>query len=72
MTTESAQLRRFGSDMYEYSGHEEVAVQKIGGTLYCSASELACLRIFAKYHLAPNVRLGYSENEKSWYVSVAL
>jgi len=54
---------------------EAVKIEEIKGHLYGFSSELGCLRIFAKYNAngsTPNkkVRVGYSENQGSWYVSI--
>jgi hypothetical protein len=59
----------------EYAGGEPVTVEIIAPMLYAFGSELACLRIFAKYNANgsvhnKHVRVGYSPNMESWYASV--
>lgn len=65
---------RAAKTMTEFAG-EPVTVAFTGSVLYGFASELGCLRIFAKYHgngatPNPKVRVGYSENLGTWYVSI--
>lgn len=72
MTT--AQAQRTEKMMAEFA-KEPVVIEEIKSTLYVYGSELACLRIFAKYNsngAAPNkkARVGYSENLKSFYCSL--
>jgi hypothetical protein len=73
MTT--AQAQRTEAMMKEYAQGESVKIEEIGGTLYVFGSELATLRIFAKY-LAngsvqnPKARVGYSQNLQSNYFSL--
>lgn len=54
---------------------EPVTVEMVKGVTYGFGSELACLRIFAKYNTNgaapdPKVRVGYSVNLASWFVSI--
>ena len=51
---------------------EEVSVECIKGTLYAYGSELACLRIFAKYQPSTKARVGYSKNMNTWYFSLEM
>lgn len=72
MTT--AQAQRTEKMMAEFA-KEAVKIEKIKGNLYVYGSELACLRIFAKYnsngsHPCKKVQVGYSENLKSFYFSL--
>ena len=61
--------------MTEFAGGEPVTCEHIAGTLYAFGSELAVLRIFAKYnsngaHHNPNARVIFSENRQSWAFSL--
>lgn len=72
MTTE--QVARYARSLSNQAG-EPVTVEKIKGVYYAYGSELACLRLFAVYNsngAAPNarVRVGYSENLGTWYLSL--
>jgi len=49
---------------------EEIRVEQIKGAVYGFASELAVLRLLAKYRNAANARHGFSENLNSWYFSL--
>jgi len=56
---------------------EPVTLETIKGVLYAFASELGCLRIFANYNANgsaynQNVRVGFSENLGTWFVSIEL
>lgn len=56
---------------------EAVKVEQIGAAIYALGSELATLRIFAKYNSNgaihnSKVRYGYSENRKSFYFVIEL
>jgi hypothetical protein len=56
---------------------EKVTCEKIKGTLYVYGSELACLRIFAKFNgngafHNTAIRYGYSHNLKTHYFSLDL
>lgn len=58
--------------MMRETAKEEVTVQQVCDCLYTYGSELACLRIFAKYNTNGaypnrNARVGFSENLKTWY-----
>ncbi len=69
------QEKRTTAMMREFAGGEDVRVQQITSCLYTFGSELACLRIFAKYHsngttFNPNARIGYSENLTTWYFAL--
>lgn len=73
MTT--AQAQRTAAMMKEYAKGEEVTIEKIKSILYVFGSELATLRIFAKYQSNgavhnPKARVGYSENLKRHYFSI--
>ena len=61
---------------HEYSGKsyagEKVKAEMIKGYLYIYGSELACLRMFYKFHAEKgrqfaDGRVGYSTNLKTWY-----
>lgn len=72
MEMTNAQLARTEKMMVEYAKGLPVRIEMISGCLYVFASELACLRIFAKYntngkHYNPKAILGYSENLNSHY-----
>ena len=72
MTTSQAQ--RTEAMMKEYAG-EDVYLGEIDSTLYVFGSELATLRIFAKYNAngsAHNLatRVGFSKNMDSFYFSL--
>lgn len=61
--------------MFADMAGEPVTVELVNGAVYGFSSELGCLRIFAKYNSNgsvhnPNVRVGYSDNLQSWYVSL--
>lgn len=65
------QEKRTASMMKEFAG-EDVTIEHITSCVYAFGSELACLRIFAKYNANgathnPNARVGYSDNRKTWY-----
>lgn len=70
-----AQLARTLTMMKDYA-KEDVTIEEIGGTnLYVFGSELATLRIFAKYQANgatcnPKARVGYSKNMQSYYFSL--
>jgi hypothetical protein len=73
METEQKQKRILS--VVENIAKEPVTVEIIGGVVYMFGSELACLRIFSDYQCKgavhnPNVRVGYSTNLKTWYVSI--
>lgn len=63
---------------FQYFAHiakEPVTGEVISGAMYVYGSELACLRIFAKYNSNgaihnPKVRVGFSTNLNKWYVSL--
>jgi len=66
------QEKRIARMMKEYAGGEDVKIEHITSCIYAFGSELACLRIFAKYNANgavhnKNARVGYSENQTSWY-----
>jgi hypothetical protein len=68
------QEKRIIDMMKEFAG-EDVTVEQIASCLYTFGSELACLRIFAKYNANgavhnKNTRVGYSENLKTWYFAL--
>lgn len=58
----------------EFAG-EPVEVEQIKGAIYGFASELGCLRMFAKYNSNgsvhnKHVRVGFSTNLNRWYLSL--
>lgn len=71
------QANRVQRMMQEYASggsanDEPVRVEQITASLYVFGSELACLRIFAKYNArgaahCPKARVGYSTNMLSWF-----
>lgn len=70
------QKQRTVAMMSEIAG-ESVTVEKVTTNLYVHGSELACLRIFAKYNAngaAPNpkARVGYSKNLGTHYFSLEM
>lgn len=74
MTT--AQALRTQKMMTEYAG-EPVSLAQVASALYVFGSELACLRIFAKYQTNgayhnPNARVGFSKNRNTWYFSLEM
>lgn len=61
--------------LFESFAKEPVRVEFVSGVLYGFGSELAVLRVFAKYNSngsehTPKVRVGFSQNLNSWYVSL--
>lgn len=65
------QARRLTA-MFGDIAKETVTVEKSKGAYYVFGSELACLRIFAKYQANgavhnPKARVGYSPTFKTWY-----
>lgn len=75
MTTQ--QDNRTRKMMTEYAGGKPVTCEQINSTLYVFGSELAVLRIFAKYntngaYLNPKARVLFSENRNSWAFSLEL
>jgi len=75
MEATKAQLERLNRDLKVMAKGEEIAVEEIGGTFYAFGSELATLRIFAKYNSGgcvynDRIRCGYSENLKKFFVSI--
>jgi len=71
MQATSAQLARLERDLSKMAG-EAVKVEQTSDAYYAFGSELATLRIFAKYNSFgaihnSKVRCGYSENLKSFY-----
>lgn len=74
MQATAQQLARAQRDMSAIA-KEQVTVEQIGGSLYAFGSEIATLRIFAKYnangaHPNAKARVGYSENMKSFYFNL--
>jgi hypothetical protein len=70
----ATQMSRAVVMMQEFAG-EEVSVEKIGTATYVFGSELACLRIFAKYQTNGAIhnskaRVGFSKEFASWYFSL--
>jgi hypothetical protein len=66
-----AQAKR-ATDMFCEYAKEPVVVDEIASALYVYGSELACLRIFAKYQTNgafhnPAARVGYSKNMNTHY-----
>lgn len=71
---DASRLQRHARDLSRLAG-ETVTVENISGTFYVFGSELAVLRLFAVYQgngaaVNPRVRVGYSKNLKSWYLSI--
>jgi len=61
--------------MFAEIAREPVEMEKIRGTYYALGSELACLRIFAKYQANgtvhnPKARVGYSANKQRWFFAL--
>jgi len=56
----------------EFSTHAKEAVnaEVISGTIYAFGSELACLRLAQTYRNTSDMRMGYSENMKTFYFSI--
>ncbi len=72
----TAQLDRTARDL-SLIAKEQVAVEQISGALYAFGSELAVLRIFAKYNANgavhnPNCRIGFSQNMQMHFFSLEL
>lgn len=72
----AAQIQRTARDWSNYAV-EPVTVEQVASALYGFGSELACLRIFAKYntngaHHNPNARVGYSVNRSTWFFSLEM
>lgn len=68
------QAARFAA-MFGGIAKEAVTAAKIKSAYYVFGSELACLRIFAKYQANgavhnPKARVGYSPTHKTWYFSL--
>jgi hypothetical protein len=68
------QEARILATMKEFAG-EDMTIELITSCLYAFGSELACLRIFAKYNangatFNQNVRVGYSKNLETWYFAL--
>lgn len=68
------QLQRLAGDWSDWS-KESVEVEYVKGTVYGFGSELAVLRLFAKYNSngsvhVDNVRVGYSDNLNTWFFSL--
>jgi len=61
MTPTTAQLNRTKTDWTNYS-NESIELEYIKGTIYGFGSELATLRLLAKYRNCKNARIGYSTN----------
>ena len=61
-----AVLKSFAKEVTRFA-KEEVTIELINETLYVFGSELAILRIFAKYSKSENARQGYSKNMKTFY-----
>ena len=60
-------LNRAKAD-FETHAKETLELKELGGALYAFGSELACLRLFHKYHHSDDrAASGFSENLKSWY-----
>jgi hypothetical protein len=73
-TTQS--LDRLQRDLTEIA-KEPVEVEQITSSIYAFGSELAMLRLFAKYNANgaihnAKVRFGYSENMKSFFFAIDL
>jgi hypothetical protein len=71
-----AQHARTAQMLTEFAG-EPVEVEQIKGTIYGFASELGCLRIFAKYNSNgavhnKKIRVGFSSNLNRWFASLDL
>lgn len=61
--------------LFELYAQEKLTVELLGDTYYAFGSELACLRLFAKYNTNgashnPKARVGYSQPKGSWYFSL--
>lgn len=68
------QKERFAKMASEFA-REAVEVEEVKGMYYVYGSEVACLRVFAKYQgfgagLNDKVRVGFSSNLNTWYVSI--
>ena len=62
---------------FERMAGEKITLDQTPSSIYAYGSELACLRIFAKYQANgashnPNVRVGKSVNLNAWYCSINL
>lgn len=69
MITEE-RLNRLAADWKTYA-KEPISMDTNGSTIiYGFGSELATLRILAKYRDAKHVRHEYSESRQSWFVSL--
>jgi len=61
--------------MFAEIAREPLDVEQIRGTVYALGSELACLRLLAKYHAKgtvhnPKARVGYSANKQRWFFAL--
>jgi hypothetical protein len=62
-------LQRWQTDCQTIA-KEPIQCERIASGLYAFGSELACLRLFYAYRGSPNVRFGWSENLKTFYVGL--
>ena len=68
-------IRKTDLDMFNQFAGEAVEIEDVGGTIYVFGSELATLRIFAKYQANgsvhnPKARVGFSRNLDRFYFSL--
>ena len=68
------QQRRFTAELSGYAG-EDLRTEKINTTLYAYGSEIAILRLFAKYLsnglvASDKYRIGYSPVEKAYFFAI--
>lgn len=71
----AAQIQKTTDLMTSYAEGLPVTVEQITFCLYVFGSELAVLRIFARYNANgavhnPKARVGYSTNRKTFYLSL--
>lgn len=61
--------------LFEGIARERMEVEEIKGTIYAFGSELACLRLLAKYHTNgtihnPKARVSYSPGRQRWFFAL--
>ncbi len=68
-------IRKIDLDMFKQMAGEPVEAENVKGTIYVFGSELATLRIFAKYQANgsvhnPKARVGHSANLGKFYFAL--
>jgi hypothetical protein len=68
-TTLQSHIDRLSRDWQSIAG-EQVEVHRNAGAFYAFGSELACLRLLAKYRDCKDARYGFSKSFNSFYFSL--